>query len=134
MRTLTILFTLIIVALNGIAQDITGDWYLYKIIELPPAGSSTKYGETLTDEQLGSNEWLLIDEEKLTIQSWVMDEKMPEYTFDYTVENSTIFFKSTTGNIIYGEIVEQTKDYLIIFREKEGWDFYRSRIAQFLSD
>ena len=125
MKELTVLIVLVMYTIGVNAQDITGNWQMYKNVDKPAADSGAEYGERKTAEEIGANKWLSFKKGKMTMKLQIQGGEIGEDSYDYDFKDSKIIMKRGDRSKEYGKVISVTKDELVIFTEMDGWDHYK---------
>ena len=125
MKKLIILIVLAMFALGVNAQDISGNWQMYKNVDRPAADSDAEFGESKTADEIGANKWLSFKKGKMTMKLQIQGGEIGEDSYDYVVEDDAIIMKRGDRSKEYGKIVSVSKDELVIFTQMDGWDHYK---------
>ena len=125
MKKIFVVLVLALLTMGVNAQDIKGNWQMYKNVDRPIADSNEEYGESKTAEEIGANKWLSFNKGKMTMKLQIQGGEIGEDTYDYDIEDDKIIMKRGERSKEYGKIVSVTKDELVIYTKMDGWDHYK---------
>jgi hypothetical protein len=125
MKKLCIAIVIAFISIGVNAQEIKGNWQMYKNVDTPSADINGAPGKTKTAEELDANKWLSFKKGEMTMKLQIQGGEIGEDTYDYEINDEVITMKRGDRSKEYGTIVSITENELVIFTKMDGWDHYK---------